>query len=384
MSNTVTATKPPFWRDVKTLAWAFQLAVLGLVIAAIVVLVNNVRVNSANQGIPTGFGFLDQPAGFPIPANEFRTSQPVREAVIQGVLNTLRVVIVGIVLATILGVAVGVGRLSGNWLIRNITRVYVEVIRNVPLLGIVIFTYLAAVLSMPGVADSWTIGSFAIANVRGMSVPWFTGSGLLLLLVAIIAAAVGYAVYRWRMSVMAATGEPARALWWSLPVFALILFWGAVLSGIGITGPAIDGRSVSGGITMQPEYFALLVALVLYTASHIAEIFRGSIQAVPKGQGEAASAMALSGWQRMRYVVLPQALRIALPPLGNQYLNLMKNSSLGFAISYFELTKVTTTSIGNRSPAVPAFLMLMVLYLIASLILSAIVNVFNRRLAIAQ
>jgi general L-amino acid transport system permease protein len=380
----VAATKPPFWRDVKTLAWAFQLAVLGLFIAIVAVLVNNVRVNSTNQGIPTGFGFLDQPAGFPIPANDFRTSQPVREAVVEGVLNTLRVVIVGIVLATLLGVAVGIGRLSGNWLIRNITRVYVEVIRNVPLLGIVIFTYLAAVLSMPRVDESWTLGSFAIANVRGMSVPWFTGSGLMLWLVAIVAGAVGYGLYRWRQSVMNATGEPARALWWSLPAFALILFWGAVLVGIGVSGPSIDGRSVSGGITMQPEYFALLVALVLYTASHIAEIFRGSIQAVPQGQGEAASAMALSGWQRMRYVVLPQALRIALPPLGNQYLNLMKNSSLGFAISYFELTKVTTTAIGNRAPAVPAFMMLMLLYLIASLILSAIVNVFNRRMAIQQ
>lgn len=384
MSEVVTATKPPFWRDVKTLAWAFQLAVLGLVLAGVAVLVNNVRVNSANQGIPTGFDFVDQPAGFPIPANDFRTSQPVREAIVEGVLNTLRVVIVGIVLATVLGVAVGIGRLSGNWLIRNITRVYVEVIRNVPLLGIVVFTYLAIVLSMPRVDQSWTLGSFAIGNVRGMSVPWFNGSGLRLLLVAIVAAAVAYGLYRWRMSVMNATGEPARALWWSLPAFALILFWGGVLAGIGITSPAIDGRSVSGGITMQPEYFALLVALVVYTASHIAEIFRGSIQAVPVGQGEAASAMALSGWQRMRFVILPQALRIALPPLGNQYLNLMKNSSLGFAISYFELTKVTTTAIGNRSPAVPAFMLLMLLYLIASLILSGVVNVFNRRLAIAQ
>ncbi len=380
MSNTLTATKPPFWRDVKTLAWAFQLAVLGLVIAGIAVLVNNVRVNSANQGIPTGFGFLDQPAGFPIPANEFRTSQPVREAVIEGVLNTLRVVIVGIIMATILGVAVGIGRLSGNWLIRNITMVYVEVIRNVPLLGIVIFTYLAAVLSMPSVDESWRIGSLAIANVRGMSVPWFTGNGLLLWLVAIIAGAVAYGLYRWRMSVMAATGEPARALWWSLPAFAFILFWGALFAGIGISGPAIDGRSVSGGITMQPEYFALLVALVLYTASHIAEIFRGSIQAVPKGQGEAASAMALSGWQRMRHVILPQALRIALPPLGNQYLNLMKNSSLGFAISFFELTKVTSTSIGNRSPAVPAYLLLMGIYLLFSLTISLLVNLGNRRM----
>ncbi len=379
------AEKPPFWRDVKTLAWLFQLAVLGLFVAIVAVLYNNVRVNSANQGIPTGFEFLDQPAGFPIPANEFRTSQPVRDAIFEGAMNTLRVVIVGIILATIIGVAVGIGRLSGNWLVRNITLAYVELVRNVPLLGLVIFAYLAIALAIfPKVEDSWIVDGLAVANGRGISVPWFTGSGLWFLVAMAVAAAVGYAIRRWRNSVLDRTGQPTNMLLWVTPAVLVVLVAAAAILGIGVTTPALEGRLIEGGITMQPEYFALLAALTIYTSSHIAEIFRGSIQAVPKGQGEAASAMALSGWQRMRYVVLPQSLRIALPPLGNQYINLLKNSSLGLAISYFELTKVTSTTIGNRSPAVPAYLLLMILYLIGSLAISAVINFFNRRMAIER
>lgn len=379
------ASKPPFWRDVRTLSWAFQLAVLGIFLAILAVLFNNVRVNSANQGIPIGFDFLDQPTDFTIPANDLRTTQPVRDALIEGVLNTLRVVVLGIILATIIGVAVGIGRLSGNWLIRNLTLVYVEAIRNVPLLGLVIFSYLAIALSIfPTIDNSWVVGDLLIANGRGISAPWISGSGLRLLGVLAVAALIGFAVRRWRQTVMDRTGEPTRLPLYMVPAVLATTVVGAILVGVGISTPELSERVVSGGITMQPEYFALLAALTIYTSSHIAEIFRGSIQAVPRGQGEAASAMALSAWQRMRYVILPQSLRIALPPLGNQYLNLLKNSSLGLAISYFELTKVTTTSIGNRSPAIPAFTVLIIIYLIGSLLISALVNVFNRRLAIER
>ncbi len=379
------AKRPPFWRDVKTLSWLFQLAVLAFFVAIIGVLFNNVRVNSANQGIPVGFDFLDQPAGFPIPANDFRTSQPVRQAIVEGVLNTLRVVLVGIALATVIGVAVGIGRLSGNWLVRTFTLVYVEAIRNVPLLGLVIFSYLAIALAIfPRVDDSWIIDGLTVANGRGISVPWFSGSGLRFLAVLIVAAVVGYLVRAWRIRVMDATGAPTRLLFWMVPPVLATIVIGALLTSISVTSPVLAERQVSGGITMQPEYFALLAALTIYTSSHIAEIFRGSIQAVPKGQGEAATAMALSGWQRMRYVILPQSLRIALPPLGNQYINLLKNSSLGLAISYFDLTKVISTSIGNRSPAIPAFVVLIVIYLIGSLSISAVINFFNRRLAIER
>lgn len=377
--------RPPPWRNVRVLAWAFQFAVLGVVVAFIAWLVNNVRKNSSDQGIPTGFEFLDQPSGFTIPGNELRESQPVSDAVWQGLLNTLRVIVVGIVLATILGVLIGIARLSGNWIVRNLAQLYVEVIRNIPLLAIVAFSYIALVLSaLPPPADSWEFFDLSVINVRGVVVPWITGRGWLLVLLLVVAAGAAWGVARWRSSVADRTGGTAYGGLWALAVFVPIALGGGALAGIGVTTPVVDGRRVTGGITLQPEYFALLFALVIYTASHIAEIVRGSIQAVDRGQGEAANALALSGYQRMRFVILPQAMRIALPAVGNQYLNLAKNSSLGFVISYFDLTKVISTSIGNRSPAVPAYLLLMVIYLVLSLTISAMVNLANRRLQLAE
>ena len=154
--------------------------------------------------------------------------------------------------------------------------------------------------------------------------------------------------------------------------------------GLGVTAPELEGNRVAGGITMSAEYFAALAALVIYTSSHIAEIVRGSIQAVPRGQGEAADALALSGLQRLWYVVLPQAMRIGVPPIGNQYLNLAKNSSLAAVISFPELTKVTQLANASRAPAVPAFTLLLGIYLVLSLVISAFVNLANRRLAIVE
>jgi general L-amino acid transport system permease protein len=151
-----------------------------------------------------------------------------------------------------------------------------------------------------------------------------------------------------------------------------------------LTLPDLDGRATSGGIRVDPSFFAILLALVIYTASHIAEIVRGSIQAVPRGQGEAADALALSGFQRLWYVVLPQAFRIAIPPVGNQYLNLIKNSSLGAGIGYYDLTLVTQTTVANGSPAVPAFTITLLVYISMSLVTSAIVNIANRRMALVE
>jgi general L-amino acid transport system permease protein len=162
----------------------------------------------------------------------------------------------------------------------------------------------------------------------------------------------------------------------------LVVGW--LVLGAQLTLPAVAGRQIEGGIRIDPSFFAVLVALVLYTASHIAEIVRGSIQAVPKGQGEAASALALSGFQRMWYVVLPQAMRIAIPPLGNQYLNLIKNSSLGAGFAYFELTNVTQVTVGNGSPAVPAFFLALVFYVAISLVTSTLVNIANRRFKLVE
>jgi general L-amino acid transport system permease protein len=379
-------SRPPLWRDVRVLAWAFQLAVVGLVVAVVLWLLDNFRANSDRLNIPTDFGYLDQPANFPIPSNsDFHQSQPVRDALVEGLQNTLRLAVTGIALATVLGVLVGVARLSQNFIVRSVAKVYVEFIRNVPLLVILVLFYSAVVLNAFPVPDeSWELGPLAVLNVRGASVFWFEGGTWKFLVVVALTLVAGWALARWRRRVAERTGRPARRGLCALGGAAAVLVVAWLVLGLGATTPELDGRRVTGGITMTPEYFAALAALVIYTASHIAEIVRGSIQAVPRGQSEAADALAFSGFQRTWFVVLPQAMRIAIPPIGNQYLNLTKNTSLAAVISFPELTKITELTVANRSPAVPSYALVLVIYLVLSLVISVIVNVANRRLAIVE
>lgn len=377
--------RPPLWRDVRALAWAFQILVVGLVVGLGLWLWDNYRANTTRQNIPTSFDYLDQPAGFPIPSSTFRPSQPVRDAVLEGLLNTLRLAITGVVLATVLGIVVGVARLSQNFVVRSAARAFVEFVRNVPLLAVLTLAYIAVVLNaFPAPNDSWTLGPLAVINVRGTNVFWYEGDTWRLLVALTVAAIVLWIVVRWRRGVADRTGLPARTGGYGLLLGGATLAVAWLALGLGATAPEVDGRRVVGGITMTPEYFAALAALVIYTASHVAEIVRGSIQAVPKGQSEAANALALSSFQRLWHVVLPQAMRIGVPPIGNQYLNLTKNSSLAAVISFPELTKVTQLANSNRSPAVPSFFLLLGIYLVISLAISFLVNVANRRLAIVE
>lgn len=380
-----TSGRPPFWRDVRILGWAFQLAVAAVVVAILAVLFDAYQANSKRQNIPTGFEFLDQPAGFPIPGSDFRQSQPVSDAIIEGLQNTLRLILVGIAVATVLGIMLGVARLSRNFLVRSASRAYVEFIRNVPLFILLILIYTAIVLNaLPRPADSWTLGPIAVVNVRGASIFWFEGSNWRFAIAVVLALVVAWIMVVWRRRVADRTGLPARTGLWAILAGAIALVGAWFLLGLGASAPQLDGARVAGGITMSPEYLAAFAALVLYTSSHVAEIVRGSIQAVPKGQAEAADALALSPFQRLWNVVLPQAMRIAVPPIGNQYLNLSKNSSLAAAISFPELTKIAQLTVANRSPAVPAFALLLAIYLVISLLLSLVVNVANRRLAIVE
>jgi general L-amino acid transport system permease protein len=379
------SAKPPVWRDVRVLKWVFQIAVLAVVIAIVAWLYNNYQVNVARSKIPTDLRFLDNPANFTFPGQDFDQSSPVRAAFIQGFYNTLRVSIVGILLAILLGTLVGMARLSKNFLVRTVAAAYVEVIRNLPLLLLLTFMNLAVVLqTFPRIEDAWKpLDLFVISN-RGIAIPWFDGStstlGGVLLAGIVLAAAVAW----WRNRVSDKTGRPARALLWSIIAFLVVTVGAWTILGYAWTIPVVDDRGTLGGLRMDPSFFALLVTLVIYTSSHIAEIVRGSILAVPKGQGEAADALALKPGVKMRLVILPQAFRIALPAIGNQSLNLIKNSSLGAAISYFELTQIAQITVGNGSPAVPAFTLTLLVYLSISLVTSLIINIFNRRLALVE
>lgn len=367
------------------LQWLFQLLVVAAAAAIVIWLYGNYRTNSENQGIPTNFDFLDNPASFEITGNEMSQSAPVSDALVQGFLNTMRISVAGIVAATVLGTIIGIARLSKNWLVSKMATVYVEAIRNVPLPLFVVFGALAVVLGIfPRIQEAWEPAGLMIISNRGIAGPWFTGSGRWLIVIGLVGAAAWWATARWRRSVSDRTGAPANSGLWGAAAFAVVAAIGWLALGFGVTMPEIDGRQTAGGIRIDPSFFAIFFALVIYTASHIAEIVRGSIQAVPLGQGEAANALALSGFQRMWYVVLPQAFRVAIPPVGNQYLNLIKNSSLGAGIGYYDITLVTQTTVGNGSPAVPAFTITLLVYISISLVTSMFVNIANRRVALVE
>jgi general L-amino acid transport system permease protein len=384
-----TTTRPPPWRSVRVLRIAFQAVVVAAVAGVGLWLAGNLRANSRATGIPLTFDYLDQPSSITIPGSSYRQTQSVLDAIGVGLGNTARVAVAGIVLATVLGVLLGIARLSTNWLLSRAAMVYVELFRNVPLLVLVVFAYLAVALRLPRVENAVEIEGLLVVNVRQVAVPWTRapGSGLAVLGILVAGVAAGIAVSRWRRRVFEQTGRPARAGLAGAAAFVAVAATGQIVLGtpVELTTPELGDRTVvAGGISMPPEYAALLAALTLYTASHIAEIVRGSIQAVPKGQTEAATALALAPGQRMRLVILPQAMRIALPAIGNQYLNLTKNSSLAVAISYFELTKVTQLTVANRATAVPSYALLLAIYLALSLVLSALVNLANRRLALVE
>lgn len=378
-------TKPKFWRDVRFLRLVFQLLVLAAVFGVIYWVYGNYQTNVERSAVPTDFGFLDNPASFTIPGTDFDQSAPVSAAFVRGFQNTMLVAIVGILFSTIVGTLVGIARLSKNFLVKTLASAYVEIIRNLPLLLLITFMNLAVVLqTFPRIENAWQPFELFVISNRGLALPWFEGSGLILLLIFAASIVVSLVVMKIERARADRTGQKSRA-----GIFAILIIFGFLLVGWMLldyswTLPFVDGRGTTGGLRMDPSFFALIVALVLYTSSHVAEIVRGSIQAVHKGQGEAADALALSPGQKMRIIILPQAFRIAMPAIGNQYLNLTKNSSLGATISYFELTQIAQITVGNGSPAVPAFTLTLLVYLSISLATSLIVNFFNRRLALVE
>ncbi len=379
----------PLWRDTKVLAIIAQV-VFAVVIGGILwYLWGNFRDRTDAIGLELTFDFLDQPAGITIADNALTPADTVGEAITAGFFNTLRIIVIGIPLAVILGTLVGIARMSTNWLMRKLATGYVEFFRNIPPLVVILFIWSGVYLTaFPRSTESWTPldafifnnSRFAFPSVEGLDN--FVAFRWILLAALIIAGVVAY----WRTKVFIDTGAPHHRVLWGVGTFfgiAVIAF--AALGGPAkISLPTIGdaGRVYEGGIRMQMPYAALVTALVLYTATHIAEIVRGSIQAVDKGQVEASEALALTSFQRYRFVVLPQAMRIAFPPLINQFLNFSKNSSLAIAIGFGEMTSIIFNLAGQSLPAPQLVLILMLLYLVISLVLSAIGNTINRRLQV--
>jgi general L-amino acid transport system permease protein len=354
-------------------------------------LVANARANLAAQGTATGFGFLNTTAGFGITQTliDYSEASSYGRAFLVGLTNTLLISGIGIVLATILGFMVGIARLSSNWLLARVAGAYVELIRNLPLLFQILFWYLAVLAALPGPRQSYTVFDLAFLNGRGLFVPrpvFEAGS-----------AAVGYALLAGiALAIMLRSFARAQKLRTgvSIPagVLSLLLIIGLplvafVLNGapIGFDLPELKGFNFIGGLRVNPEFVALLVALVTYTAAFIGENVRAGILAIHKGQTEAAHSLGLRGGQTLRLVIIPQALRVITPPLTNQYLNLTKNSSLAVAIGYPDLFAVFAgTTLNQTGQAIEIIAMTMAVYLVISLFTSLVMNIYNRRMALVE
>ena len=377
-------TRPPFWRDIRVLRVVAQIVAVVVAGAVLYVLWFNLSNNLRRLGIRTDFEFLDQPFGVRIAGSDLSPGSSVREALLNGVRNTLALAVVGLPLLTVIGVLIGVGRLSSNWLVARVSALFVETVRNLPPLLLIVFAFQAVVLRLPPARSPITpFGWFVISNLE-IHVPGFSSgakaSAFQLIMVVTGLAAAG--LWWWRTRVEDKTGQPHHRWAWALGLIAIVgaISYVALDRPIVISLPTLEGRVVTGGFGGLGAFFAVLGALVLYTSSHVAEIVRGSIQAVSKGQTEAANALALSNTQRLRFVVLPQAFRIALPPTINQYLNYVKNTSLAIAVGFADVTLIAYQAIGNGQPAPQTILILMACYLMFSLVISAVVNLYSRRL----
>jgi general L-amino acid transport system permease protein len=378
------------WSDPRIRSWVSQVVIIGLLVLVIWYLAHNTSRNLEARHIATGFGFLSQSAAIPIGESllDFVPSvSTYGRALVIGVLNTLKVAVVGVVLATILGTLVGIGRLSPNWLLSRITAVYVEVVRDIPVLLQLFFWY-ALLQSLPAPRRAFhpMVGVF-LSN-RGITLPVIDWQTTHIFVVAALAVGiVATVVFNRRANrVQEATGQRPR-VWPSglLLVIGLpVLVWVALGANLSFSVPAQHGFNFSGGIAITPEYAAMLIGLVFYTATYIAEIVRSGIQAVPMGQWEAAGALGLRRGPVMRRVVLPQALRVIVPPMTSQYLNLIKNSSLAVAIGYQDIYSIASTTLNQTGQAIEVILIIMLVYLTFSLSISLFMNWYNKRIALVE
>ncbi len=363
----------------------------GLLVAVIALgwwLWSNAQANMAARGLTLGFGFLDRSAGIPIGESviPYTPADTYSRALLVGVLNTLRVAIIGCLLCTVLGIALGLARLSANPLLRALVGGYIEVIRNTPLVLQLVFWH-AVILQMPPVRQALEPLPGVFLSQRGLKVPApLAEPALWVFLAALAAGALGWwLLLRRERARQAATGERRPTV---LPGLGLLLGLPALVFALGfqptVQWPELTGFNFEGGTTLSPEFFALLVGLVVYTSAFVAEIVRSGIQSVHRGQWEAARALGLAPGKVMRLVILPQALRVMIPPMTSQYLNLTKNSSLAVVIGYPDLVSVANTSINQTGQAIEVITIFMAVYLALSLITSGLMNWYNARVALKE
>ena len=381
--------KIPFWRNDRVRRIGLQGLVILLVAGVLFLLGNNLVSNLQQKGLSFGFDFLKSTASFDIGDRiiEYSRSDPYIKAVWVGLLNSLRIMSIGIVLATILGITVGIGKLSDNWLVRQIATVYVEIIRNTPLLLQLFFWYYTVFLQLPRIDNPIVIlGNIYLSN-KGMNIPLPAGTTQTWLSLGFIALSVILAIIIWgRINEAIERQLPRAKILQILLVGIAIANILAVVWGLDWRVPQFlqEENLIEGGANLSTEYATLLIGLVVYTAAFIAEVVRAGIQSVNIGQREAANALGLSPSLTMRLVIFPQALRLMIPPLTSEYLNLAKNSSLAIAIGYYDVYAVSFTISNQTGRSVEMLLVVMGTYLIISLTISLIMNSLNQRFKLKE
>lgn len=381
--------KIPLWRDERVLQIVGQAVTVVILIAIVAYFGNNLVINYQRLGLDFGFGFLERSSNFGIgdTAVPYTPTDPYLKALLVGLLNSLRVMVVGIILATVLGIVIGIARLSDNWLVRNLATVYVEVLRNTPLLLQLFFWYKSVFLKLPSVEDRVELPGPIFFFKKGLSLPWPAmnlQSGLAL---AVMVGSVVLAVVVWkrRMHRMEYEGDSGQQLLLVLGGIAAVAAL-AYFLGFDWERPVFDTQAsdVVGGLSLSPEFAAILVGLTFYTAAFIAEVVRAGIQAVPKGQWEAARSLGLSAPMVMQLVVFPQALRVMIPPLTSEYLNLIKNSSLATAIGYSDVFQISQTISNQTGRSVQMLLVVMSTYLILDLLVALGMNTLNKSVQLKE
>jgi general L-amino acid transport system permease protein len=396
MSSELSARARPaqvvFYNDPKFRSIAYQLVLCAMVAFLVYGAASNAIDNLARSHIASGFGFWNSTAGFDISQTLIEYSprgSTYGRAFWVGLLNTLLVAGLGIVFATILGFIVGISRLSRNWLLAKVAGGYVETIRNLPLLLQLLFWYNAVLKALPDIRESIAIPGGAFLNNRGFFLPLpVSKSGFGAVEIALLAGVVAaIAFYVWARKRQERTGQQAPVLWVTLalligPPLAVFVLTGFPL---GFEFPQAGRFNITGGVEVLPEFAALLFGLSIYTAAFIAEVVRAGILAVSRGQSEAAYSLGLRPGPTLRLVVIPQAMRVIIPPLTSQYLNLTKNSSLAVAIGYPDLVQVFTGTVLNQTgQAVEVVAITMLVYLVISLATSLLMNIYNSRMALAE
>ncbi|KRP91352.1 His/Glu/Gln/Arg/opine family amino acid ABC transporter permease subunit [Bradyrhizobium sp. USDA 4503] len=393
--TTSTPKRPPArpWRlslsDPRVAGLFWQVLVVAIAVAVVAWLWSNAVHNLSVRRISTGFAFLGREAGMPIADSwiDYTPKNTYLRAFIVGVVNTLRVAVIGIVLATVIGTLVGIARLSSNWLLARLAAVYVEVLRDLPLLLQLLFWYVL-MQGLPAARQAWKPVDGVYLSNRGLvlpSVPLHEANGWTL--VALVAGVIVFLIVRRRLIAQQMLDGKARPAW---PyALGLIIALPALVSWLlgaswSVMLPELRGFNFVGGLTLAPEYFALLIALVTYTSAFIAEIVRSGIQAVPRGQSDAAKALGLKRSFVLQHIVLPQALRVIIPPMTSQYLNLTKNSSLAVAVGYQDIVSIANTTLNQTGQAIESIALIMMVFLTISLGISLFMNWYNARIALVE